>query len=102
MATPILVEAVTGHWGMPGQVPQGATAASYPYAPPSTIQGFLESLVGAPRGAFKGRFAYGLLREPGGHGFMDRRVHVWASQEGTKRKETIRLNHIEVWYDVAY
>ena len=73
------VDAVSGHYRVPGQVGQGAVAATFPIAPLSTVRGFIESLCGEGFQTFQGRLAYGWLRHPEVMGRMYRTAHVWAS-----------------------
>ena len=84
------VEAVSGHYGVPGQVSQGATRHTLPVVPPSTVQGFLESFVGASYRTFEGAFAYGRIRPPTGRGLILRQAHVWASPRSVKENKRAR------------
>lgn len=101
------VRVVTGHYRVPGTVAVGAVARSFPIAPPSTIVGFLESLIGVERGAGVGRFAYGWEQPPGGQGAILRVDHVWSSSgtkgraRGAKAEATRPVRH-ETFVDLAY
>lgn len=94
------VEAVTGHYGVPGQVSIGGTKTSYPTCPPSTWRGFLESLCGASFGSFKGRFAVGRAAPPSGVGMLYRRAQVWGSSPN--KNEINRPFHVQVYTDPSY
>jgi len=97
----LIVEAVTGHYGVPGQVGQGGVKDSCPTAPPPTIQGFIESLCGESHQSFRGKFAYGRLHEPSGVGLMLRQAHVWGSNKPMDN-EIIRTIHVVTYLDPAY
>lgn len=73
------VDAMSGHYKLPGPVKDRYVAASFPIAPPSTMRGFLESNVGSESGTFEGEFAYGWLRRPLGHSRMLRRIQAETS-----------------------
>ena len=107
----LLVMAITGHYSIPGQVGMGGTAFSTIVPAPSTVRGMLEALTGSPFGSFRGRLAYGRLREPRGHGFLYTKRHVWGSVQAPRcfssgkeshDQESIRPIHMETWFDVAY
>jgi CRISPR-associated Cas5-like protein len=84
------IRCVSGHYRIPTTVPNMGRTASFPVAPPSTIKGFLESLMGEV-GAMEGnRFAYGLASGPTGKGFLLRRDTVWTS--GVKVRVPKRKN----------
>lgn len=98
----------SGHYKSPGQVSQGAIQSSFPIAPPSCIQGFLESLTGDVSLSFRGQFAYGYERAPAGHGFLVRQIHISGGKDGVKGKtpgslmEAIRTVKVETYFDLAY
>lgn len=98
----IRVEAVSGHYRVPGNVEQSGIAPTFAVAPPSTVRGFLESLCGSTCGSFEGEFAYGWLRDPQGYGLLHRRVQVWASGGMKPRLERNRTINVEMLFDVAY
>lgn len=120
MSITLQVHAYSGHYKVPGGVGQPIKlteggkpffqrAPSFPVAPPSTVRGFLESLVGDAPGSFQGKFAYGFLQRPVAHGHILQKAHVWSSS-GQKpvtkgisyRMETVRPILVEVWYDLIY
>lgn len=104
------VHAACGHYRIPKAVAGGGGSApqvhSFSVAPISTIRGFLESLVGAQPGEFDGRYAYGYMEKPEGHGWLYRTSHVWASPpiSGPKAglEEAQRPMKVEMYFDVAY
>lgn len=52
-----------GVYRVPGSVGMGATSETFREPPPSTIFGFLESLIGEGYGSFRGSIAYGRIRQ---------------------------------------
>jgi len=102
----LLVEAVSGHYRIPGKVGSGELAPTYPIAPPSTIQGFLESMAGCPWQSFKGSFFYGWEHLPRGRGRATRRVTVWSSPNKGRDKslgdQGVRCINLDILYDISY
>lgn len=104
--TYLLVEAASGHYRVPGQVKSGASC--FPIAPPSTIQGFLESLMGLASGTFPGSFSYGQVGDFQGFGVLLRRAHVWSSSNKVKignvthKFEVSRPIHIPTYFGCTY
>lgn len=104
------VEVVSGHYRVPGQVNADgvvAEAPSFPIAPPSTIQGFIESLCGAAgleRGSFRGKYAYGMYANPLGFSNNIQQVHIRStSYKDTPTKfEGIRIIRVPRFHDLQY
>lgn len=90
------IEAVTGHYRVPGQVSNMGVAHSFPQVPPSTMAGSLKSFGGITDEDIPGQFAYGPTRPAGGHGVLTRRAHVWTNTNSA------RVIRVETWFDVAY
>lgn len=104
------VTAVTGHYTQPGSQETMGLARSYPIAPPSTMAGFVESLCGAPLGAFRSSgstLAYGWASRPTGHAILLQRMHTLASQPDpvsgkSKMTESTRPYHRECLVNMTY
>ena len=82
-AITLYVDAISGHYTVPGPTAAGAggLVATFPIAPPSTIRGFLESLCGLSGGQFHDlQFTYGYRAAPEGRGQLLRTAAVWASK----------------------
>lgn len=76
---PLIVFATSGCYRVPGAVPTGLTASTYPIAPPATVRGFIESLCGKEKGTFRGHFAYGWHKHPEGRGEEMKSLAMWTS-----------------------
>lgn len=75
-------QTLSGHYRVPGSSSTLAVIRTFPIAPPSTVVGFLESMVGEESGAFRAsesRFAFGWVQRPRGRGEILRTDHVWAT-----------------------
>lgn len=104
------VHVVSGNYFLPGQVGQGWTAHSCPWAPPSTIRGFLEALARVNRDRWKGQFSYGIEQKPQGKGVHARQRQMLASRsigvimngKGSKNYFDMRACMEETLYDIVY
>lgn len=74
--------AVSGHYGIPTPVTNMQTKHSFSLAPPSTIRGYIESLMGLSRGEFEGEIAFGVMAPPVGFGKVLRMNTAWGNAEG--------------------
>lgn len=103
------VDALTGHYGSPGSVSSMAHHVTKPFAPPSTVKGFIESMCGKPRDTLDGEYAYAYLGCEG-RGSKLRTSHVWLSgapglsyAENKKyRNEHQRPTHVDFLYRPSY
>jgi CRISPR-associated Cas5-like protein len=105
MSTLILaVDAITGHYTVPGPTVSGGLVATFPIAPPSTIRGFLESLCGLSGGQFVNMaFTYGYRAAPEGRGRLLRKASVWASKgEGVEGDPPQRPLHFDTFWGMKY
>ncbi len=73
------VRCVCGHYRIPTVVSDMTRTPSFPVAPPSTIKGFIEALVGKVGAMEENRFAYGLASDPTGMGYLLRKDTVWTT-----------------------
>lgn len=100
----LYVNAVTGHYTVPGPSASGAggLVATFPIAPPSTIRGFLESLCGLSGGQFVDtEFTYGFRAVPEGRGQLLRKALVWSSS-APKKGTVSRPLHYDTFFGVRY
>lgn len=108
----LLVETVSGHFRVPGQVigsPLGE-AATFPIAPPSQIRGAIESLCGRDFETFEGEFAYGRFAPPEGFGILTRRAQVWSTSGDKSEKkgrvgtggEVIRAIRVPTYFNLSF
>lgn len=86
------VTALMGHYGRPGSVKALSQDPTLPFAPPSTIKGFIESMTGRQRDELQGEFAYAYLGEQGKASIL-RTSHVWMS--GSVRRLPKKERHLE-------
>jgi CRISPR-associated Cas5-like protein len=77
----IEVKAVSGHYGRPGLPDSLSLKQSFPFAPPSTIQGFIESLCGMGPNSFDGKFCYGVATKPRGKGNFFKLGTYWLNEK---------------------
>jgi hypothetical protein len=101
----LAVDAISGHYTVPGPTMAGAggRVASYPIAPPSTMRGFLESFCGLSYGRFSDLvFDYGYRAAPGGHGYVLRRCTVWTTATPEVLGETLRPLNFETYCWLRY
>lgn len=84
------VEAVSGHYRIPGAIENNAVAQTFPIAPPSTIKGFLESLAGDPIGSFSGKFGYGQISKPLGFGVLPHKASYASSSDSGEVRRFIK------------
>lgn len=102
------VEVTSGHYGYPGVTQNLGLKYSAPVPHPSTIQGFLESLMGMKWQTLKGRFAYGVKQAPVGRAEVLRTVHTLMSIAATQprgkehRNEGTRVSKVEKWFWPQY
>lgn len=102
MTVLLRVDCWSGAWAVPGPTQNMGRVRSYPIAPPSTIQGFLESLIGR-EGPLSWNYAYGWLRQPSAKGEILRTDHVWSSSglKNDQRGEHTRPLVHERFYDFS-
>jgi len=101
------IDSISGHFRIPGQIPLLALVPSYPFCPPSTMQGCLEAFTASRKGSFRGEFRYGAFRPPGGWGTLLRQAQIWASKKKDQQRapndyEVMRPVHVEKWYDLSH
>jgi hypothetical protein len=97
------VEAITGHYTVPGPMSSGAggLVPTFPIAPPSTIRGFLCILAGLNPATHPDlEFEYGYTRQPAGRGTLLRQAHVAASKNPEVLGELIRPVYFDTFFDV--
>lgn len=70
------VEAFSGHYSYPGNSGNGEPLRTAPVPHPSNVRGFLENLCALSPQTLEGSLAYGVVREPTGHGLLARRAQV--------------------------
>lgn len=90
------VEAVTGHYRVPGNVSVLGHAPSFRIAPFSTVRGFIESLCGQERGWFTGKVAYGWAEVPTMQGTLLRKASAWSSST-LYDKKALAEGKIQLW-----
>ncbi len=92
------VEADSGHYRVPGNVKNLQVQQTFPFLPPSTAKGFVESLCGVySSDASKTRYALGRVLEPWGRGQPLRKAQVWSGGE-----ENIRPVKVDTFFGVSY
>lgn len=97
------VDAMTGHYRMPGQANLMQTVRTFPVVPYSTVRGFVESLLGMEWMTLRGiRLAIGVRQPPRGRGDVFRKDHAWASDGVGDKGEMIRPVHRETLFFPSY
>lgn len=71
------VDCYSGHYHIPSVIQQGNMIPSFPIAPPSTIYGFLYSLMGEFNPSGKIEFAYGWAKNPPTSYTEGRTIHAF-------------------------
>lgn len=100
------VKAFSGHYKVPGRVPNLLTANTFPTAPVSCVVGMLESFAGQERGSFQvsgSRVAIGRTKKPWGRGEILQQMTTFRNLPGGKGLGTgsapIRK---EILFDLGY